>query len=110
MTKKATKFFFALGSRKRVIFWSLLSLACLLFAAYVLSINLTVFGTAKRANLEKEINLLHLQIGQLEFDLLSKKNEINSSLAKSFGFEEADRVRFISRKSVATILGMASIQ
>ncbi|TSC59333.1 MAG: hypothetical protein G01um1014107_362, partial [Parcubacteria group bacterium Gr01-1014_107] len=59
---------------------------------------------------KKEISLLNHQTSALEFELITAKNQIDTELAQSFGFKEAKNVKFIQRKSVATILGAAGIQ
>lgn len=105
-----SKTIIVLKRRQKPVSWFLFFLASVLVLSYLLSVNLTVFSTAKRVKINKEINLLNFQVGQLEFELLSKKNEINMNLARSLGFDEARDVRFISRKSVATILGTVNIQ
>lgn len=79
-------------------------------AFYIASVNIITFNTFKRSQINKEISFLNYKIGELEFELISKKNSINMNLAQSMGFKEVEDIKFISKKSVATILNVNSIR
>ena len=95
---------------QKKLFWLSTIFALFLFVTYIFSVNATVFNTAKRIKLEKEIAFLNYKISEMEFQVLSEKNDINLELAYSMGFKEAEDVKFIPRKSVVAALGGTNIQ
>ncbi|MEK7552101.1 MAG: hypothetical protein AAB534_01670 [Patescibacteria group bacterium] len=77
-----------------------------LITVYLFSVNATVFNIAERTRVEKDINILEHKIGELEFELIAERSNIDIELAYSFGFEEATDIKFISKKSVAIRTGI----
>ena len=87
---------------------AVLSLVLIIFL-YFTVLMATVFNTVKTARAEQEIKYLNHDISALEFELISIKNGLNMELAYSLGFKEAEDIKFIQKKSVATILTGGSI-
>ena len=106
MIKIKTK---ALKINQKKLFWLSLFSILFLVSFYFFSLSMTVFNTVERSKIEKELAFMRNKIGELEFTIISEKNNINLDLAHSFGFEEVDEVKFISRKSVATIINTNNI-
>jgi len=77
---------------------------------YLFSINGTILNTSKRAQIEHQSDILKYKIGELEFNLIAQKNNLSLELAQSIGFNEAQTIKFISRKSVAAVINSLNIQ
>jgi hypothetical protein len=96
-------------NKKRLLLASV-SGVLLLFFLYIFGLNTSVFNTAEIISLKKELDILNHKVGSLEFELINTKNQVNTELAQSLGFQEAKNIKFIQRKSVATIIGASGIQ
>jgi len=94
---------------QRKLFFLSFVFVLFLIGFYLFSVNATVFNVAERTQIEKEVNLLEHKIGELEFDLIAERSNIDMELAYSFGFEEAKNIKFISKKSVAIRTGSSGI-
>jgi len=86
---------------QRKLFFLCFVFVLFLISVYLFSVNATVFNVAERTKVEKDINILEHKIGELEFELIDERSNIDMELAYSFGFEEATQIKFISQKSVA---------
>jgi len=95
--------------QRKLYFISVLLLSLLVFL-YLFSVNGTILNTSQRAQIEHESEILKYKIGELEFDLIARKNDLSLALAQSIGFKEAKEIKFISRKSVATLVNSLNIQ
>lgn len=81
---------------EKTIFWSIVSLLLLSFGFYMYCINATVHNVVSRQNLEAEASALTLQIGNQEFQYISKRNSITLAMAHDMGFRDVSEKTFIS--------------
>jgi cell division protein FtsL len=96
--------------KKEKVFWFAVLLMLLLMFTYFYLVRATAFNAVKITEIRKEVSVLNQEIGSLEFEIIAVKNNLNLELAYSMGFKETNNVRFIQRKSVATIFEAGNIQ
>ena len=96
--------------KKKGLFVFLVFLLFCLFFSYIYFINQTVFNTASRQSFERELNLLSTKLGELEFEYISMKNDIDLEMADSLGFSYASQTKFVSRKPLGQSISLNSIQ
>ena len=84
-------------NREKTIFWALLGIIFLCASFYMYFINITVYNTVSRQNLEKESTQLTLKIGNEEFQYITMRNSVTLPLAYSLGFKDVSVKIFISR-------------
>ena len=108
MTIKVGKYKIRINQRKAFYVTSFSVLA--LFSFYLFNLGFTVFNITKITQLEKQISFLDRKVGEMESVLITHRNNINLDMAYSLGFKETGEIRFIPRKSVATLLGGNKIQ
>jgi len=108
MTFKVGKYKIKINQRKTFYLAGFTVLA--LFSFYIFNLGFTVFNITKITQLENQISFLDRKVGEMESTLISHRNDINLNMAYAMGFEETERIKFIPRKSVATLLVGNNIQ
>ena len=78
------------------------TLIALLLGSYVYLINQTVFQTAHRQNLGKEIQALRSRVGNLELRYISLGSSVNLTLADKIGLREVTPT-YLIRKGVKNL-------
>ena len=86
-------------NKEKTIFWTLLGILLLSACFYMYFINSTIHNVVARQNLENEAGKLTFQIGNKEFQYITKRNSVNLQLAYSLGFKETEVKQYISRES-----------
>jgi len=87
---------------RRVVLRTMLSTLALLAFAYALSIGLMVWNIVERKNLEREMQALSTEVGNLELTYLSISGEIDLELSRAMGFQEMT-ASFATRKSLGSL-------
>lgn len=82
---------------QKTIFWGLVATLVFLISFYVFCVRTTISNVVARQNLESEASTLSLEIGNSEFEYITKRNAINLELAYSLGFKDGQDKVFISR-------------
>ena len=77
-----------------ILVWVLIFLLSVFYALFV---NQTVMNIVERQSIEKEMAALESRVGNLEFEFIAKKNEINLDYAYAQGFEDILDTRYIAR-------------
>lgn len=90
--------------KRRRMFWALALLLVVFCGAYVFLVNRTVVKVAERDALQTDLSELKSEITTLEFEYISRKNEIDMELASSMGFKEAGGAHYVSRRSLTPAL------
>lgn len=75
-----------------------LALSMVLYFYFVAS---TVFNVAGRANVENELRVVKSNLSELEIEYLATGNSISLDLARSMGYEEANKAVFVSKNTSA---------
>lgn len=83
----------------KIILRSLLATLALLGMIYILLIGLMVWNIVERKDLEKEMQTLSAEVGNLELEYLALTSSINLELSESMGFREIPP-NFATRKSL----------
>lgn len=86
-------------NREKTIFWSLLAVLFLCVGFYIYFINATVHNVVLRQDLESEASQLTLEIGNQEFEYITKRNGVTLAVAYSMGFKDSAAKTFISKKA-----------
>ena len=90
-------------NKEKTIFWSLLGILFLCAGFYMYFIQTTVHNVVLRQNLEDETSQLSLEIGNKEFQYITKRNEVTKDLAYSLGFKDVSAKTFISKNSASQV-------
>ncbi len=78
--------------------WGVFGLLVFSAISYVYFVNQTILNIVARENLEADIVVMNSEISELEFEYIAQKNKITLNYAYSLGYEDADNVKFASRK------------
>ncbi len=87
---------------RRVVLRAMLATLGLLALTYALLVGLMVFNIVERKNLEKEMQALVTDVGNLELEYLSAAGGINLQLSQQMGFKEIP-ANFATRKSLGSL-------
>jgi len=98
MKTKATTKKINIISLNKKIFWSLGVFLLFFLIFYVYLINQTILNIVARENIESDIVVLNSEISEMEFEYISQKNAVTLGYAYSLGFEDADNIKFASRR------------
>lgn len=90
-------------SDNRVVFVAIATIFFMLCSMYVTLIHQTIRNVAARQLLETEMSMLNTKIGELEFRSISMKNDVTIDRAYALGFNDADDMKFVSRKSLSSV-------
>jgi hypothetical protein len=90
-------------NKEKAIFWSLILGIFMTLSLYIYYINITVHNVVARQNLDNEAKELLVDVGNKEFEYISKKNSINLSSAFSLGFKETKVLAYISDKKAENV-------
>ncbi len=84
---------------KRIILNTMLSILAALAIWYVFIVGNMVFNIVERKAMEKEVNVLVNEVGELELSYLALSNSVDMNLSQTMGFKEA-KATFATRKSL----------
>lgn len=93
---------------QRKVFLCSITFNMLLVAVYLFSVPSIILNTSERSQIEHDAEILRYEIGELEFNLISEKGNINLELANSIGFSSTQDVKFISRNDSVTAINFQS--
>lgn len=79
------------------ILWFLVAGIVALIALYIYFVNVTIFHTAERQELDESITEIKTSISQLELELIDGTREITKDYAYNLGFQEVEEVSYVSR-------------
>lgn len=96
--------------KKEKAFWCAAFAVLLMTGVYFYALQNAAFNAVKITKIERETAILNQNISRLEFEMIALKNDLNTELAYSLGFEESQDTKFIQKRSVATILNVGNIQ
>ncbi len=91
---------------KRTIFWSMMAILMLMLGSYIYFVTQTILNTASYEIIEQKITVLDSKIGELEFEQISLKRDVNLSLAKTLGYIETSDVKFIDKNTSSKTLSL----
>ncbi|HZS42934.1 MAG TPA: hypothetical protein VFA52_01815 [Candidatus Paceibacterota bacterium] len=86
-----------------VVFWGVILALILFVGIYGYLVNKTVWNVVARQRAEKNITLLNTQLGSLESNYMSLKNNINLNLAHSLGFSQTTDTKYINRPALGRL-------
>jgi hypothetical protein len=84
---------------------SVIGIAVFSVAYYVYAVNVTVRNVALRQAQASELSNSIAQIGELEFEYINLKNNVDITLAHSLGFRPVEKAIFVSRDSSVAFAG-----
>lgn len=79
------------------MFWTGVALIGVFSFMYIYFINITIFHTAERSNIEESITDIKSQISQLELELIDGTRELTINYAYTLGFNDIDEPTFVKR-------------
>ncbi|MFA6256821.1 MAG: hypothetical protein WCT29_00755 [Candidatus Paceibacterota bacterium] len=85
----------------RVILRAMLSTVVLLALTYALLVGLMVWNIVERKNLEKEMQTLSTDVGNLELEYLALSGSIDIELGHAMGFKETP-ANFATKRSLGS--------
>jgi hypothetical protein len=84
-------------NREKTVFWALFGVLVVLLLCYMYFVKTTINNVVMRQNLESEATTLSLDIGNQEFEYITKRNTITLALAYSLGFKDTNEKSYVSR-------------
>lgn len=93
MKTRAQKF----NTNQIYMFWGGIALVVIFSFMYIYFVNVTIFHTAERSNIEETITDLKSQISQLELELIDGTRELTLSYAYTLGFNDIKEPTFVKR-------------
>jgi len=81
------------------IFWFLISALVLLVCIQIVAVGATTKSVAERQTLEKQVQNLTAKAGELEFNYITLRNQVDISLAYEKGYKETKDPTYASRVS-----------
>lgn len=91
----------------KAILRAMLSTLVLLAASYIFIIGFTVWNIVERRNLEKEMQVLTTEVGELELEYLALTESIDQELSQAMGFKEV-QASFATRRSLGRQIVMSN--
>lgn len=85
------------------IFWSLIALIIASVFLYAYFVNMTIFHTAKRQQIEDMLTDTKSKVSQLELALIESNRNITRSYAHTLGFTDTQDLVFVERDSTVSI-------
>jgi hypothetical protein len=85
------------SKREKKIFYGLLAMFVFLTVSYGFFVKQTVSSVVERKNIETEIKTISSNIGELELQYISRKNNLSLDYAISVGFNETNKINYISK-------------
>lgn len=82
---------------KKIIFWTIVSVAVFVLGIYIVAVSQTVRNVAERQKIQNELSNLSVKIADMEFQAISLKNEVTLTSAKEAGFRVVENPKFVSR-------------
>lgn len=108
MTIRIAKFKIKINQKRFIYLSGVATLILLSF--YLFNLGSAVANASRITKLEREIGSLNQKVGEMESRLIVERNNINLGLAYTLGFKETGKIKFVSKKSVATIVVAKQIQ
>lgn len=103
MTEQASQALKKIEKLSKSIFWAMLILIILLAGTYMYFINRTIWNVATREKIQDEIVALNSKLGEKEFEYIKSKGSITMESAKQLGFDEPQRVSFVTKEILKTV-------
>lgn len=79
------------------IFWACVGIIAMLIFSYIYFVNITIFHTADRSNIEESITDLKSSISQLELELIDETRTVTLEEAYDLGFRDVKSPVFVKR-------------
>lgn len=86
----------------KIILRALLVTIGLLALSYLYIISVTVWNIVERKSLEKEVQTLATDVGNLELEYLALSGSLNLEMSQTLGFREA-KASFATRRSLGSL-------
>lgn len=91
----------------KAVLRAMLSALGILALSYALIIAFTVLNIVERKNLEKEMQALTTEVGELELEYLALTESIDQELSQAMGFKEV-QASFATRRSLGRQIVMSN--
>jgi len=95
-------------NKKKIFIFLVFSIA-LLLTSYIYLIIQTTINITTYQNTKQEIVNLDSRIGDLEFEYMSLKKNINLDMAQALGYVEASKINFVDKDIVSNKLSLVGI-